>query len=60
METSILSPVLGVEDSARGGESTEDCVEFSVLLRKPPGAQNCGLGLTIVGYVSEKDKDRGA
>ncbi|VDK20871.1 unnamed protein product [Taenia asiatica] len=58
VETSILSPVLGVEDSVRGGESTEGCVEFSVLLRKPTGAQNCGLGLTIVGYVSEKDKDR--
>ncbi|KAL5106785.1 hypothetical protein TcWFU_004365 [Taenia crassiceps] len=56
-ETSILSPVLGAEDSVRGEESTEDCVEFSVLLRKPSGAQNCGLGLTIVGYVSEKDKD---
>ncbi|KAL5963319.1 hypothetical protein TSMEX_008953, partial [Taenia solium] len=59
VETSILSPVLGVEDYVRGGESTEDFVEFSVLLRKPTGAQNCGLGLTIVGYVSEKDKDRG-
>ncbi|VDM16243.1 unnamed protein product [Hydatigera taeniaeformis] len=58
VETSILSPVLGVEDSARGEEPTEDCVEFSVLLKKPSGAQNCGLGLTIVGYVSEKDKDR--
>ncbi|EUB61705.1 Multiple PDZ domain protein [Echinococcus granulosus] len=57
-ETSILSPVLQVEDAVRGGESTEDSVEFSVLLRKPSGAQNCSLGLTIVGYVSEKDKDR--
>lgn len=58
-EASITSPILGVEDSNKGVETNDDCMEFSVILKKPPGAHNCGLGLTIVGYVSEKDKDKG-
>lgn len=58
-DTSIISPVLLVEDTYKGFELGDDGVEFSVLLKRPPGSQNCGLGLTIVGYVSEKDKDKG-
>ncbi|KAM7533513.1 hypothetical protein Aperf_G00000121215 [Anoplocephala perfoliata] len=57
-DTSITSPVLRAEDTNKGFELEDDGVEFSVLLKKPPGSQNCGLGLTIVGYVSEKDKDK--
>ncbi|KAM3178927.1 hypothetical protein ACTXT7_001603 [Hymenolepis weldensis] len=57
-EVSITSPIIGTEDSNKGNESEDDCVEFSVILKKPSGSQNCSLGLNIVGYVSEKDKDK--
>ncbi|VDD82189.1 unnamed protein product [Mesocestoides corti] len=50
--TSITSPIVSVDEQSQPNEALESCVEFSVLLRKPPGGQNVGLGLIIVGYVS--------
>ena len=59
VETSIISPILGLEEMNRPGEIGDNCVEFSVVLKKPLGRSNCGLGLTIVGYVSEENKSKG-
>nr|CDS26070.1 multiple pdz domain protein [Hymenolepis microstoma] len=56
-ESTITSPIIKTE-SNKCNDSEDDCVEFSVILKKPLISRNCGLGLTIVGYVSEKNKDK--
>ncbi len=64
LPTSITSPLISMEDQARHCDPSEGSIEFSVLLKKPPGRPNAGLGITIVGYVSGdpehpiKDKGR--